>query len=101
MDDSYDDHGKDSREELREQDRFLPIANVARIMKKGIPENGKVCRRTNICLFVCFHKIYILYYCMYVCMYVCIYLFVKNIIGDTSIFIIIYNYNYNDRRPSI
>ena len=23
--------------ELREQDRFLPIANVARIMKRGIP----------------------------------------------------------------
>ena len=43
MDDSYDDHGRDSREvELREQDRFLPIANVARIMKKGIPETGKV-----------------------------------------------------------
>lgn len=45
MDDSYDDHGRDSREgELREQDRFLPIANVARIMKKGIPETGKVCK---------------------------------------------------------
>ncbi|XP_060535951.1 nuclear transcription factor Y subunit beta [Cylas formicarius] len=27
---------------LREQDRFLPIANVAKIMKKAIPENGKV-----------------------------------------------------------
>merc|ERR1719273_1987439 len=26
--------------ELREQDRFLPIANVARIMKKGIPSQG-------------------------------------------------------------
>jgi len=28
---------------LREQDRFLPIANVAKIMKKAIPESGKVC----------------------------------------------------------
>ncbi|XP_023024680.1 nuclear factor Y-box B isoform X1 [Leptinotarsa decemlineata] len=27
---------------LREQDRFLPIANVAKIMKKAIPETGKV-----------------------------------------------------------
>ncbi|XP_058075742.1 nuclear transcription factor Y subunit B-3-like [Magnolia sinica] len=26
----------------REQDRFLPIANVGRIMKKAIPSNGKV-----------------------------------------------------------
>lgn len=44
MDDPYDDHPRDSRDEheLREQDRFLPIANVARIMKKGIPETGKV-----------------------------------------------------------
>ncbi len=29
-------------EPLREQDRFLPIANVARIMKKSIPTTGKV-----------------------------------------------------------
>ena len=29
-------------EPLREQDRFLPIANVARIMKKSIPNTGKV-----------------------------------------------------------
>jgi len=28
---------------LREQDRFLPIANVAKIMKRAIPETGKVC----------------------------------------------------------
>ncbi|XP_065174087.1 nuclear transcription factor Y subunit beta isoform X1 [Atheta coriaria] len=27
---------------LREQDRFLPIANVAKIMKRAIPETGKV-----------------------------------------------------------
>lgn len=27
---------------LREQDRFLPIANVAKIMKRAIPEQGKV-----------------------------------------------------------
>jgi nuclear transcription Y subunit beta len=28
---------------LREQDRFLPIANIAKIMKKSIPDGGKVC----------------------------------------------------------
>lgn len=27
---------------LREQDRFLPIANIAKIMKRAIPEKGKV-----------------------------------------------------------
>ncbi|XP_030761835.1 nuclear transcription factor Y subunit beta [Sitophilus oryzae] len=27
---------------LREQDRFLPIANVAKIMKKAIPDTGKI-----------------------------------------------------------
>ena len=33
--------------ELREQDRFLPIANVARIMKRGIPtEQVSKFRRT-------------------------------------------------------
>lgn len=40
-----DDSNHDSCEKivpLREQDRFLPIANVAKIMKKAIPETGKV-----------------------------------------------------------
>ncbi|KAJ7547865.1 hypothetical protein O6H91_08G107300 [Diphasiastrum complanatum] len=27
---------------VREQDRFLPIANVSRIMKKGLPANAKI-----------------------------------------------------------
>lgn len=27
---------------LREQDRFLPIANIAKIMKRTVPETGKV-----------------------------------------------------------
>lgn len=41
-----DDSNHDSSDKigipLREQDRFLPIANVAKIMKKAIPETGKV-----------------------------------------------------------
>ena len=28
---------------FREQDIYLPIANVARIMKYSVPQNGKVC----------------------------------------------------------
>ena len=28
--------------EVRDQDRHLPIANIARIMKKSLPENAKV-----------------------------------------------------------
>ncbi|XP_028752919.1 nuclear transcription factor Y subunit B-3 [Neltuma alba] len=33
-------HG--SEQSLREQDRFLPIANVSRIMKKALPANAKI-----------------------------------------------------------
>lgn len=40
-DDSNHDGGHRLGDPLREQDRFLPIANVAKIMKKAIPENGK------------------------------------------------------------
>ncbi|RAL41880.1 unnamed protein product [Cuscuta campestris] len=34
--------GGASRESAREQDRFLPIANVSRIMKKALPMNAKI-----------------------------------------------------------
>jgi len=40
-------------EELREQDRFLPIANVARIMKKAIPNNGKISKEAKECAQEC------------------------------------------------
>jgi hypothetical protein len=49
MDNSYDD-GNEHHDlprytgPLREQDRFLPIANVAKIMKKGVPEKGKIAK---------------------------------------------------------
>ncbi|XP_071922344.1 nuclear transcription factor Y subunit B-1-like [Coffea arabica] len=29
---------------VREQDRFLPIANIGRIMKKALPANGKIAK---------------------------------------------------------
>lgn len=31
-------------EEVREQDRFLPIANISRIMKKALPTNAKIAK---------------------------------------------------------
>lgn len=41
------------KEELREQDRFLPIANVARIMKRGIPDSGKIAKDAKECVQEC------------------------------------------------
>ncbi|XP_077216832.1 nuclear transcription factor Y subunit B-10-like isoform X1 [Tasmannia lanceolata] len=29
---------------VREQDRYLPIANISRIMKKAVPANGKIAK---------------------------------------------------------
>ncbi|CAM9791838.1 unnamed protein product [Discosporangium mesarthrocarpum] len=37
-----DDAGE--TDELREQDRFLPIANISRIMKKSLPDNAKIAK---------------------------------------------------------
>lgn len=39
--------------ELREQDRFLPIANVARIMKRNIPKSGKISKDAKECVQEC------------------------------------------------
>ncbi|KAJ8966638.1 hypothetical protein NQ314_003405 [Rhamnusium bicolor] len=38
---------------LREQDRFLPIANVAKIMKKAIPDTGKIAKDARECVQEC------------------------------------------------
>lgn len=40
--DDSDDQSTSKSAPLREQDRFLPIANIAKIMKRAIPDNGKV-----------------------------------------------------------
>ncbi|XP_023936895.1 uncharacterized protein LOC112045065 [Bicyclus anynana] len=45
------DRGKNAP--LREQDRFLPIANIAKIMKRAIPENGKIAKDARECLQEC------------------------------------------------
>ena len=38
----HDDGGDDDM--IREQDRLLPIANVARIMKQAVPNNAKIAK---------------------------------------------------------
>ncbi|RUS89600.1 hypothetical protein EGW08_002618 [Elysia chlorotica] len=47
------DEERGSEEPLREQDRFLPIANVARIMKKAVPSNGKIAKDAKECVQEC------------------------------------------------
>lgn len=50
----HDDEDKeDVPHLLREQDRFLPIANVARIMKRGIPKTGKIAKDARECVQEC------------------------------------------------
>lgn len=39
--------------ELREQDKWLPIANVYRIMKNALPKNAKVSREAKECVQEC------------------------------------------------
>lgn len=41
------------REQISFQDRFLPIANVARIMKKSIPQSGKIAKDAKECVQEC------------------------------------------------
>ncbi|GKV30147.1 hypothetical protein SLEP1_g39001 [Rubroshorea leprosula] len=42
---SHESGGEQSpRSNVREQDRYLPIANISRIMKKGLPANGKIAK---------------------------------------------------------
>ncbi|RHZ79464.1 hypothetical protein Glove_145g21 [Diversispora epigaea] len=40
----------DEVEDFKEQDRFLPIANVARIMKRALPENAKIAKEAKECV---------------------------------------------------
>ena len=36
--------GGEDKSEVREQDRFLPIANVGRVMKRALPTNAKIAK---------------------------------------------------------
>lgn len=51
--DEHSDGGSKDNEPLREQDRFLPIANVARIMKIAIPKSGKIAKDAKECVQEC------------------------------------------------
>ncbi|KAF9955580.1 hypothetical protein BGZ72_003604 [Mortierella alpina] len=46
-------HSGDELDDYKEQDRFLPIANVARIMKKALPDNAKIAKEAKECVQEC------------------------------------------------
>jgi len=52
-DDRLTDVGMLPVKPFREQDIFLPIANVARIMKNSIPPNGKIAKEAKECVQEC------------------------------------------------
>ncbi|KAI9655632.1 MAG: hypothetical protein M1829_000631 [Trizodia sp. TS-e1964] len=59
--DHMDREGRDTQaqilgyefEVVKEQDRWLPIANVARIMKTALPENAKIAKEAKECMQEC------------------------------------------------
>jgi len=48
-----EDDDVDNPDQIRDQDRFLPIANVAKIMKDSIPANGKIAKDAKECVQEC------------------------------------------------
>ncbi|KAI8904096.1 histone-fold-containing protein [Gorgonomyces haynaldii] len=44
---------KETDEREKEQDRYLPIANVSRIMKRGLPQNAKIAKEAKDCVQDC------------------------------------------------
>ncbi|KAI8560371.1 hypothetical protein RHMOL_Rhmol04G0250700 [Rhododendron molle] len=62
---------------VREQDRFLPIANISRIMKKALPSNGKIAKDAKETVQECvseFISFVTSEYEIYLFVFVCIYL---------------------------
>lgn len=53
LDEENNSDGGGKNTPLREQDRFLPIANIAKIMKRAIPENGKIAKDARECVQEC------------------------------------------------
>ena len=39
--------------EVHEQDRYLPIANISRIMKRSIPQSAKISKDAKECVQEC------------------------------------------------
>ncbi|XP_008313460.1 nuclear transcription factor Y, beta a [Cynoglossus semilaevis] len=53
-DESLNDHDDSGiKENYREQDIYLPIANVARIMKNAVPQTGKIAKDAKECVQEC------------------------------------------------
>ncbi|XP_063316411.1 nuclear transcription factor Y, beta a isoform X1 [Pelmatolapia mariae] len=53
-DENLNDHEDgSSKENYREQDIYLPIANVARIMKNAVPQTGKIAKDAKECVQEC------------------------------------------------
>ena len=52
--------------ELREQDRFLPIYNISKVMKKVVPHSGKVAKEARECVQECVSEFisFITRYCL-------------------------------------
>ncbi|EAW08340.1 nuclear transcription factor Y subunit beta [Aspergillus clavatus NRRL 1] len=53
MDKEQDQTQNQGEFEVKEQDRWLPIANVARIMKLALPENAKIAKEAKECMQEC------------------------------------------------
>ncbi|KAJ5406926.1 hypothetical protein N7501_008633 [Penicillium viridicatum] len=53
IDKDHDAHGHQGEFEVKEQDRWLPIANVARIMKLALPDNAKIAKEAKECMQEC------------------------------------------------
>ncbi|KAJ5550652.1 Histone-fold [Penicillium sp. DV-2018c] len=51
--DQQDAHAQQGEFEVKEQDRWLPIANVARIMKLALPDNAKIAKEAKECMQEC------------------------------------------------
>ncbi|KAJ5788521.1 Histone-fold [Penicillium paradoxum] len=49
----HDAQGHQGEFEVKEQDRWLPIANVARIMKLALPDNAKIAKEAKECMQEC------------------------------------------------
>ncbi|KAI9091847.1 histone-fold-containing protein [Phlyctochytrium arcticum] len=50
---SHDGGAGSDNDDFREQDRFLPVANVARLMKRALPENSKIAKEAKDCIMEC------------------------------------------------
>lgn len=48
-----DDELRNCDYEIKEQDRFLPIANVARVMKQALPPHAKLSKESKECVQEC------------------------------------------------